>query len=170
MPTEENARTAETNGRVWGARAHDWANIQEGTCRPVYLAVFDRIGLRSDTSYLDAGCGAGMAAQVASERGARVSGLDAAEDLLTIARTRVPGGEFHSGELESLPFQDALTMTVAGSKHGQVAFLYLLPSTRIRWSRPACVVIASSIVPPSHPTPMCPRPAAAPRSMVHALP
>ena len=104
MATEQKPRTAEINGRLWGARANDWAEIQEGTCHPVYLAVFERVGLKPGTVYLDAGCGAGMAAEIATERGAEVFGLDAAPNLLEIARSRVPDGEFHAGDLESLPF------------------------------------------------------------------
>jgi SAM-dependent methyltransferase len=121
MAAEEKDRTAELNSRLWGARAEDWAGIQEGTCRPVFVGVFDRIGLDGDTDYLDAGCGAGMAAQIASERGARVSGLDAAESLLGIARARVPGGEFRVGELESLPFPDDSFDVVTGFNAFQYA-------------------------------------------------
>lgn len=121
MIAEQKPKTAEINGRLWGARAHDWANIQEGTCRPVYLAVFDRVGLRSGAVYLDAGCGAGMAAQIAAERGARVAGLDAADNLLAIARTRVPNGDFHVGELESLPFPDNTFDLVTGFNSFQYA-------------------------------------------------
>ena len=54
MTTEQKPRTAEVNGRLWGARARDCADIQEGACRPVYLAVFDRVGLQSGTAYFDA--------------------------------------------------------------------------------------------------------------------
>ena len=121
MTTEQNPRTAEINGRFWGAQARDWAEIQEGKCRPVYLAVFDRVGLGSGTAYLDAGCGAGMAAQIAAERGARVSGLDAAENLLAVARTRVPSGDFHVGEIESLPFPDNTFDLVTGFNSFQFA-------------------------------------------------
>lgn len=121
MTTDQNPRTAEVNSRLWGANARDWAEIQEGACRPVYLAVFDRLGLRSGTVYLDAGCGAGMAAQIAAERGARVSGLDAAENLLAIARTRVPSGDFHVGEIESLPFPDNTFDIVTGFNSFQFA-------------------------------------------------
>lgn len=39
-----------------------------------------------------------------SQRGARVSGLDAAENLIEIARERVPSGDFRVGEMEELPF------------------------------------------------------------------
>jgi len=77
-----------------GSSVHDWTNIQEGTCKPVYLAVFDRVGLQSNTAYLDVGCGSGVAMQLAFKRGAYVSGLDAAENLPAIARTRVPAGGF----------------------------------------------------------------------------
>jgi ubiquinone/menaquinone biosynthesis C-methylase UbiE len=95
MSTEQKPRTADINARLWGARAYDWAEIQEGTCRPVYLAVFERMGVKPGMTYLDAGCGAGMAAQIAAGRGAQVFGLDAAPNLLEIARRRVPDGEFH---------------------------------------------------------------------------
>jgi SAM-dependent methyltransferase len=121
MAAEQKPRTAEINRRPWGARARDWADIQEGACRPVYLAVFERVGLRSGAAYLDAGCGAGMAAQIAAARGARVSGLDAADNLLAIARTRVPDGDLRIGELESLPFPDHTFDLVTGFNSFQFA-------------------------------------------------
>jgi SAM-dependent methyltransferase len=114
-------KTAEINNRLWGARAHDWAHIQEGTCKPVYSAIFDRVGLQRDTAYLDVGCGSGVAMQVAFERGACVSGLDAAENLLAIARTRVPDGTFHKGDLENLPFSDNSFDLVTGFNAFQYA-------------------------------------------------
>ena len=43
---------------------------------------------------------------MAAERGATVSGLDAAEPLLKIARQRVPDGDFRQGDMEALPFVD----------------------------------------------------------------
>ena len=107
MSVELKPRTADINGRLWGARASDWANIQEGTVRPVYEAVLERTHVKSGTRYLDVGCGAGMAAQIAAARGAQVSGIDAAEALLDIARLRTPGGDFRLGDLEELPFEDA---------------------------------------------------------------
>ena len=74
---EERRTTSGVNGRLWGTAAQNWAAIQEGTSRPVYQAVFDRVGLKVDERYLDAGCGAGLAAQMAAARGAQVYGLDA---------------------------------------------------------------------------------------------
>ena len=113
--------TSKTNGRLWGSAASDWAAIQEPTCLPVYQTTFDRLALKPGTNYLDAGCGAGLAAQLASERGAVVSGLDAAENLLTIARQRVPAGEFRVGELEQLPFPDSSFDLVTGFNSFQYA-------------------------------------------------
>ncbi|HEX9867496.1 MAG TPA: class I SAM-dependent methyltransferase [Candidatus Tectomicrobia bacterium] len=121
MTNEQKPRTGEINSRLWGARAQDWAEVQEGTCRPVYLAVFDRVGLKPGAVYLDAGCGAGMAAQIATERGAQVNGLDAAPNLLAIARQRVPSGDFKVGDLESLPFPDGKFDLVTGFNSFQYA-------------------------------------------------
>lgn len=121
MTNGQKPRTAETNALLWGAQAHDWAEIQEATCRPAYLSAFDRAGLKPEATYLDAGCGAGMAAQIAAERGAHVSGLDAAPDLLAIARARVPTGDFHLGDLESLPFPDGYFDLVTGFNSFQYA-------------------------------------------------
>ena len=114
-------RTAEINGRLWGARANDWANIQEGMFRPVYEEVFKRTQVTAGTRYLDVGCGAGMAAQIASARGAQVSGIDAAEALLRIARRRTPKGDFRRGDIEELPFDDRSFDVVTGFNSLQYA-------------------------------------------------
>lgn len=99
----DKRRTAAHSGRLWGTRAQDWADLQERQFSAAYNAVFDACALGRDTRYCDVGCGAGMVAMLASERDARVSGLDAAESLLTIARARVPSGDFRVGDLEDQP-------------------------------------------------------------------
>lgn len=145
MPPDEKPKSGRLNGRLWGARARDWADIQEGQARPVYKAVFKRTGIKAGTAYLDVGCGAGMAAQIAAERGALVSGIDAAEVLLTIARTRVPVGDFRLGELEELPFPDSAFDLVTGFN----AFQYAanpgaaLAETRSVTKADSCVVIVT---------------------------
>ena len=88
---------------------------------PVYQSVFDRVGVSHGTHYLDVGCGAGMAAQLAATRGARVTGLDAAEALLAIARERLPNGDFHIGDIENLPFPDRTFDVVTGFNSFQFA-------------------------------------------------
>ncbi|WP_058188834.1 class I SAM-dependent methyltransferase [Terracidiphilus gabretensis] len=113
--------TSETNGRYWGTSADDWATIQEQTCKPVYEAALARLNVDHGTCLLDAGCGAGLAAQMASLRGAQVAGIDAAEKLLAIARTRVPSGDFRLGELEQLPFEEDAFDVVTGFNSFQYA-------------------------------------------------
>jgi len=114
-------RTSPANGRLWGARARDWADVQEGQCRSAYEAVFDSLSLRPGAKYCDVGCGAGMAALIASHRGAEVSGIDAAESLLGIAHDRVPAGDFRLGDLEELPFPDGTFDFVTGFNSFQFA-------------------------------------------------
>ena len=78
---------------LWGARAREWC-VMEAQMRPLYETVLERVGVGQGTELLDAGCGAGLAAQLAAQRGAVVSGLDATSALLAIAAERVPSGEF----------------------------------------------------------------------------
>jgi ubiquinone/menaquinone biosynthesis C-methylase UbiE len=118
---DEAKLTGEANGILWGERAADWAALQEGRCRPVYEAVFDRLGVGAGTAYLDAGCGAGMAAQIAASHEAHVSGCDASDALLAIARRRVPAGNFHRSDLEQMPFADGSFDVVTGFNSFQYA-------------------------------------------------
>lgn len=113
--------TAGVNGPLWGASARDWSEVQEGQFRPGYAAVLAHCGLGAGTDYLDAGCGAGMAAGIAALLGAKVSGFDAAEALLAIARERVPGGDFRAADLEAVPFADASFDVVTGFNAFQFA-------------------------------------------------
>jgi SAM-dependent methyltransferase len=62
-----------------------------------------------------------MAAQIAAARGAKVTGFDASEALLAIARERTPNAEFHQGELEKLPFADGAFDVVTGFNSFQFA-------------------------------------------------
>jgi ubiquinone/menaquinone biosynthesis C-methylase UbiE len=121
MSGKQKDQTSESNNHLWGARAQDWASIQEGTCRPAFLSVFEHAEIEPGTRFLDAGCGSGMAAQIASERGAHVSGLDASDNMLAIARGRVPHGEFIQGDLECLPFPDDAFDLVTGFNSFQYA-------------------------------------------------
>jgi hypothetical protein len=49
--------TAEANGKLWGHRAEEWAELQEQTALPLYNHVFDALEVSSQTRYLDDGCG-----------------------------------------------------------------------------------------------------------------
>lgn len=82
--------TAMMQGSLWGARARDYADVVERMFTPVYERVFDEVVVGVGTRLLDVGCGPGLAAHLAAKRGARVSGLDAAETSVAIARERTP--------------------------------------------------------------------------------
>jgi len=99
--------SAAIQGRLWGARAADWAAYVEQVGLPLFGAALDAARVTSGTRLLDAGCGAGLLALLASQRGAQVAALDAAPGLLAVARQRLPGGEVREGDLEALPFADS---------------------------------------------------------------
>jgi SAM-dependent methyltransferase len=113
--------TAKVNGHLWGSSARDWASIQEGQFRAGFEAVLAHCGVGPGITYLDAGCGAGMAAQMAAGLGAGVSGFDAAESLLAIARERVPSGDFRVADLENVPFETDSFDVVTGFNSFQFA-------------------------------------------------
>ena len=113
--------SGEANGRIWGARAADWALIQEPQCAASYHAVYDKAPVGSTTRLLDAGCGAGMALQLAADLGAEVAGIDASASLLQVARDRLPGARLEQGDLESLPFEDHSFDVVTGFNSFQYA-------------------------------------------------
>lgn len=121
MPASQNPQTAASNGRLWGSRAQAWAEVQEAQFLAAYEAVFARLNMSAAIHYCDVGCGSGMAALIASGLGAAVSGLDAAEKLLEIARDRVPAGDFRLGEMEQLPFADETFDIVTGFNSFQYA-------------------------------------------------
>jgi 2-polyprenyl-3-methyl-5-hydroxy-6-metoxy-1,4-benzoquinol methylase len=74
---ELKPQSSPINGRLWDARARDWANIQEGTVK----AVLGRTGVGPGTRYLDVGCGAGRAVQLAAALGAQVSEIGGVYDI-----------------------------------------------------------------------------------------
>jgi SAM-dependent methyltransferase len=114
-------RTSESNGRLWGVQARDWAEVQEGQFAAAFHAVLAHAGVGRDTRNLDAGCGAEMAVALSASLGARVAGVDAAEGMLAIAPERTPGGDFRHGDLEALPFEDDAFDLVTGSNAFQFA-------------------------------------------------
>jgi SAM-dependent methyltransferase len=105
--------SAEVQGVLWGAAAQDWSELVEPLSTPLFEAVLAAVGASDGARLLDVGCGSGLALQLARERGAIVSGLDAAVGLLAIARARVPDADIRQGDLEDLPFDrgafDAVT-------------------------------------------------------------
>jgi SAM-dependent methyltransferase len=113
--------SASIQGELWGARAKDWTELGEPVSVPAFEAVFDRAGVKRGTKLLDLGCGAGGALALARDRGAVVAGLDAAANLVAIARDRLPGARILRGDLEELPFADREFDVVTGFNSFQFA-------------------------------------------------
>lgn len=99
--------SAPVQGRLWGAQARDWAELQEQVALPLHGAVLDAAWVTRGTRLLDAGCGAGIVALLASLRGGIVSAIDASATLVEIARSRLPNNDVQQADLESLPYADA---------------------------------------------------------------
>jgi len=93
-------------GRGWGARATEWAYLAEPYAIPAYELVLDRLDINAGIRLLDIACGSGLATSMAARRGAVVSGVDASEQLITIAAARTPSGTFQTGDMFALPFPD----------------------------------------------------------------
>jgi SAM-dependent methyltransferase len=113
--------TGKSDEAAGGMSRRDWATFQEPHFRPFYDAVFDWLRVGTSTRLLDVGCGAGGAAVLAAERGARVAGLDAMAEGIAVTRERLPGGDFQVGDMERLPWPDAAFDAVTGFNSFQFA-------------------------------------------------
>jgi SAM-dependent methyltransferase len=96
--------SAMVQGQLWGAR--DWAAYGEQLCVPLQGAALDAAHVTTGTRLLDAGCGAGLLAPLASLRGAQVTAVDAATSFLAVVRERTPAADVREADLEALPFAD----------------------------------------------------------------
>lgn len=123
MSTSMTAQTgsARIQAALWGRGARDWAEQTEPLTSVLFEEAFDDVGIGPGTRLLDIGCGAGLAARLAAERGASVAGLDATPEMLAIARERVPGVTFRQGDMESLPYPDDAFDVVTGFNSFQYA-------------------------------------------------
>ena len=113
--------SAAMQGELWGARAGDYAEIQEPTFLPLYESVLQRSELAKARALLDVGCGPGLAAQMLAKKIGRIAGVDATAPFIAIARKRVPQGDFRVAEMESLPHADHSFDAVTGFNAFQYA-------------------------------------------------
>ncbi len=90
--------------RVWSATYDDGRNSAFDYDEPVVTEIVD--ALPAGVA-VDAACGTGRLSALLAARGHRVIGVDSSPDMLDRARAAVPGGDFRSGDLGSLPVADA---------------------------------------------------------------
>ena len=100
--------TASVQGELWGAAAADWAELQEPMGKLLWMAMLEAAEVKQGAKFLDAGCGSGGASHLADMCGAKVTGLDASQAMIEIAKQRISSGDFHVGDLEELPFDDEI--------------------------------------------------------------
>jgi SAM-dependent methyltransferase len=81
----------------------------------------DRLNIPTGASLLDVACGSGQLALIAARRGARVTGVDIAANLIQAARGRASAegidARFDEGDVEALPYADA-SFDVVASLYG----------------------------------------------------
>ena len=145
METARIAGTAKAQGELWGIRPRDWAEAQESFSRPLYETVLRRTEIGAGTRVLDVGCGAGLFCVLAAKRGARVAGIDATAPFIAIASERVPQGDFRTGEMEVLPYENKTFEVVTGFNSFQFAAnpVNALKEAR-RVAKPGCAVVTAT--------------------------
>ena len=85
------------------ARSYDGPNPAIEREEPIVRRILGEI---APGDALDAACGTGRHALTLASLGHRVIGIDTTEEMLTVARTKVPGADFRRGRLEALPVED----------------------------------------------------------------
>jgi SAM-dependent methyltransferase/alkylhydroperoxidase family enzyme len=123
----------------WGRQAVEFATLCEPTNSREYVALHHRLGVGAGDRLLDVACGAGLAVELASLRGARCAGIDASPRLLAVARDRNPDADLRVGDMHALPWDDRAFDVVTsfrgiwGTTPGAVSEVYrvLVPGGRV---------------------------------------
>lgn len=88
----------------WGEKAGTYGLLTGRITARVVEPLLDAAGVVAGMRVLDVGTGPGYAARRARERGAVVTGVDIADEVLALARERQGGIRFLWGDAEDLPF------------------------------------------------------------------
>jgi SAM-dependent methyltransferase len=119
----------------WGHAAVDFATLSEpGNCRE-YVALHHRLAVDRGDRLLDMACGAGLAIELATLRGAGCAGIDASSRLIAIARDRNPDADLRVGDMAALPWPDG-TFDVVTSFRGIWATTEVAVTEMLRVLRP----------------------------------
>lgn len=88
------------------AKAQIWLDCWSRLADPARRRLLELTGVGVGTSLLDIGCGSGELSGLAIERGATVSGIDAAAKMIAFARRAVPDADFRVADMAELPWPD----------------------------------------------------------------
>lgn len=69
-------------------------------------AVLAENGLKTTGAILDVACGTGLASEPLAKAGAKITGIDASDEMLEYARARMPGQTWQTGDAANLEFSD----------------------------------------------------------------
>lgn len=108
-------------GKLWGQKPEDWAIIQEPTGNSGYMHALESLKLQPNQSLLDIGCGTGYFCNIAFKHSIAISGLDASEQLIHLAKKRNPRINYLVGEMEDLPFTNNSFDVICGFNSFQYA-------------------------------------------------
>ncbi len=169
---ERVARVKQSMRNAWNLPGAGYLEMAE-TLRPAVERLIDAAGIAPGMRVLDAATGTGIAAIEAARRGACVTGVDFAGELVAVAREQAaaagqPGIRFEVADIEDLPFADGsfdVVMSSFGSifapRHDAVAWQLcrvLRPGGRLAftaWLReePSCrlLTLTAPYTPPPPP-------------------
>jgi len=99
-------REFESGYRDWAPTYDDPANGLFALDAPVVAEILDSLGPANGRVALDAACGTGRLTSLLVERGYGVVGVDGSSEMLDIARSRFPDGDWRDGDLHALPVED----------------------------------------------------------------
>ena len=91
----------------WDAQADGYDRLTGAVTARVVDPLLDAVAAGPATRLLDVATGTGRLAAAAAGRGARVTGVDLAENMLAAARARHPDLDLRHGDAEALPFAPA---------------------------------------------------------------
>lgn len=107
---ERVARVKQSMRNAWNLPGEGYAEMAE-TLRPAVERLVDAAGIQPGMRVLDAATGTGIAAIEAARRGANVTGVDFAAELITVAREQAAAAgqtsiQFDVADIEDLPYDD----------------------------------------------------------------
>jgi ubiquinone/menaquinone biosynthesis C-methylase UbiE len=108
-------------GELWGKRSKDWASVQEAMGNAGYEYALQYLNIEPGNVLLDIGCGSGIFSNLAFQKGAEVTGIDASEPQIEQAQERNASIKFLQGDMEELPFADNTYDVVCGFNSFQYA-------------------------------------------------
>ncbi|PWK81978.1 ubiquinone/menaquinone biosynthesis C-methylase UbiE [Lentzea atacamensis] len=98
--------TSISEGGLWGRRAAQRAALGAKMSLPAWRTAVARTKISEGTTVLDLACGSGEFCALATEAGARATGIDASHEMIELARRTAPEAEFHVWPLGRLPWDD----------------------------------------------------------------